>query len=47
MGGYLYLFVRGVRPDWRNDARAAGVHVGRPERSLVEALDRLMAGVPA
>lgn len=47
VGGYLYLFVRGVRPGWRNGAQPAGVHVGRPERSLVEALDRLMAGGPA
>jgi exodeoxyribonuclease V beta subunit len=47
IGGYLYLFVRGVRPAWRNGAEAAGVHAQRPERALVEALDRLMAGVAA
>ena len=44
VGGYLYLFVRGVRPDWRHGNQAAGVHAGRPERALVDALDRLMSG---
>lgn len=47
LGGYLYLFVRGVRPDWRHGTQAAGVHAGRPERALVDALDRLMSGGPA
>ncbi|WP_175939944.1 exodeoxyribonuclease V subunit beta [Caballeronia sp. BCC1704] len=46
VGGYLYLFVRGVRPDWRDDDSGApsGVHRGRPPLVLVEALDRLMFG---
>ncbi|SAL19111.1 exodeoxyribonuclease V, beta subunit [Caballeronia peredens] len=44
IGGYLYLFVRGVRPDWRDGERASGVHRGRPPLELVEALDRLMSG---
>jgi len=43
-GGYLYLFVRGVRPDWRDGESASGVHRGRPPLALVEALDRLMSG---
>lgn len=47
IGGYLYLFVRGVRPDWREGDRPAGVHVGRPSRALIDALDRLMQGVAA
>lgn len=47
VGGYLYLFVRGVRPGWRNADRPAGVHVGKPSAELVDALDRLMQGVPA
>ncbi|SAK68717.1 exodeoxyribonuclease V, beta subunit [Caballeronia pedi] len=47
IGGYLYLFVRGVRPDWRDGESPAGVHRGRPSRELVEALDRLMSGGPA
>jgi len=47
IGGYLYLFVRGVRPDWRDGDRPAGVHVGKPTKALVEALDRLMQGVAA
>ncbi|WP_277185503.1 exodeoxyribonuclease V subunit beta [Caballeronia sp. BR00000012568055] len=44
IGGYLYLFVRGVRPDWRDGDAASGVHRGRPSLELVEALDALMAG---
>lgn len=44
VGGYLYLFVRGVRPGWRNGEAPSGVHVGRPSKALVEALDRLMSG---
>ncbi|CAH2782002.1 MAG: Exodeoxyribonuclease V beta chain (EC [Candidatus Burkholderia crenata] len=44
VGGYLYLFVRGVRPDWREGDRAAGVHVGKPSLELIEAIDRLMQG---
>ena len=47
IGGYLYLFVRGVRPGWRDGDRPSGVHVGRPSKALVEALDRLMQGVAA
>jgi exodeoxyribonuclease V beta subunit len=45
IGGYLYLFVRGVRPDWRDANGPAGVHVGQPSRELVETLDHLMQGV--
>ncbi|MEK6424121.1 MAG: exodeoxyribonuclease V subunit beta [Burkholderia gladioli] len=44
MAGYLYLFVRGVRPGWFSGAQAAGVHARRPSRELVEALDALMGG---
>jgi exodeoxyribonuclease V beta subunit len=44
IGGYLYLFVRGVRPGWRDGERPSGVHAGRPSLELVEALDRLMSG---
>jgi len=47
IGGYLYLFVRGVRPDWRDGDRPAGVHVGKPSLELIEAIDRLMQGVAA
>ncbi|GAB7535244.1 hypothetical protein BGC_14580 [Burkholderia sp. 3C] len=42
MAGYLYLFVRGVRPGWVSGGQAAGVHARRPSRELVEALDALM-----
>ncbi|MEM5341736.1 exodeoxyribonuclease V subunit beta [Paraburkholderia azotifigens] len=44
IGGYLYLFVRGVRPDWRDDSHAAGVLAGRPDFALIVALDALMDG---
>ncbi|AJK45594.1 exodeoxyribonuclease V subunit beta [Burkholderia plantarii] len=42
MAGYLYLFVRGVRPDWRSGGAPAGVHAKRASRELVDALDALM-----
>lgn len=44
IGGYLYVFLRGARPDWRDGAQPAGVHRRKPARSLVEALDRLTGG---
>lgn len=43
-GGVLYLFVRGVRPDWQGGEGAAGVFHHRAGRAVVEALDRLLAG---
>lgn len=43
VGGALYLFVRGVRPNWRNDdGTPAGVFFDRPDRSVIEAIDRLL-----
>lgn len=47
IGGYLYLFVRGVRPDWADGPAPAGVHVGKPSLALIEAIDTLMLGVAA
>jgi exodeoxyribonuclease V beta subunit len=44
MGGYLYLFVRGVRPGWGDPSHMAGVHARRPDYALVTALDALMDG---
>ncbi|MGF6569539.1 exodeoxyribonuclease V beta subunit [Paraburkholderia sp. GAS333] len=44
IGGYLYLFVRGVRPDWRDAGEAAGVHRRRPAFELVALLDAAMIG---
>ncbi|WP_179404789.1 exodeoxyribonuclease V subunit beta [Burkholderia guangdongensis] len=44
IAGYLYLFVRGVRPGWKRGAQPAGVHARRPARGLVDALDRMMEG---
>ncbi|KVM79514.1 exodeoxyribonuclease V subunit beta [Burkholderia ubonensis] len=44
VAGYLYLFVRGVRPGWRSGGAPAGVHARRPARELVDALDRMMEG---
>jgi exodeoxyribonuclease V beta subunit len=43
-GGYLYLFVRGVRPGWRNDDSPAGVHARRADFELVALLDAAMIG---
>ncbi|WP_153100636.1 exodeoxyribonuclease V subunit beta [Paraburkholderia hayleyella] len=44
IGGYLYLFVRGVRPAWRHAGTAAGVHARCPDAVLVNWLDQLMEG---
>jgi exodeoxyribonuclease V beta subunit len=44
-GGVLYLFVRGVRPDWTlADGTAAGVHAQRPTLPLLDALSALLDG---
>lgn len=43
IGGYSYLFVRGVRPAWCDGAVPAGVHARKPSRELIEALDALMS----
>ena len=43
VGGVLYLFVRGVRPDWLDDqGQPCGVYAHRPTRQTVEALSALM-----
>jgi exodeoxyribonuclease V beta subunit len=44
VGGYLYLFVRGVRPDWRDADGAAGVLRRRAPFELVALLDAAMIG---
>ncbi|HTH74283.1 MAG TPA: exodeoxyribonuclease V subunit beta [Trinickia sp.] len=44
IGGYAYLFVRGVRPAWRDGTAPCGVHVRRPARELIDALDAAMNG---
>jgi exodeoxyribonuclease V beta subunit len=44
IGGYLYLFVRGVRPHWRSADGPAGVHMRRPAFELVALLDAAMIG---
>jgi exodeoxyribonuclease V beta subunit len=47
MGGSLYLFVRGVRPDWASAHLAGedvpGVFFDKPSRDMVDALDELFA----
>ncbi len=41
-GGYYYLFVRGVRPGWRDaEGHATGVVHVRPDEALIVALDAL------
>ncbi|MDR0716300.1 MAG: exodeoxyribonuclease V subunit beta [Azoarcus sp.] len=42
-GGALYLFVRGVRPDWRIDDAPAGVFLHRATAQAVASLDTLLA----
>jgi exodeoxyribonuclease V beta subunit len=43
-GGVFYLFVRGVRPEWRSaDGTATGVHFHRPEAATLARLDALLA----
>ena len=47
-GGVLYLFVRGVRPDWVNaDGTPAGVFHHRPTAATLARLDALFAQEPA
>lgn len=44
VGGTFYLFVRGVRPDWRVDGAAAGVFHHHASKAAIESLDALLAG---
>ena len=42
-GGVLYLFIRGVRPQWKNlDGTANGVFQHRPAQATLQQLDRLL-----
>jgi exodeoxyribonuclease V beta subunit len=46
-GGVFYLFVRGVRPNWRNaDGTPAGVFHNRPSAATLARLDALFADEP-
>jgi exodeoxyribonuclease V beta subunit len=46
-GGVLYLFVRGVRPNWCNtDGMPAGVYRHRPEESVIARLNTLLESPP-
>jgi exodeoxyribonuclease V beta subunit len=46
-GGVLYLFVRGVRPDWRNDdGSATGIYFHRPAAATLARLEALFAPAP-
>ncbi len=43
IGGALYLFVRGLRPAWRDaDGKPTGVYFRRPTRADIESLDALI-----
>ncbi len=47
-GGVLYLFVRGVRPDWTlSDGRPAGVHWMQPTPAMLQQLSALLDGAKA
>jgi len=42
-GGVLYLFVRGVRPTWKNaDGASAGVFRHRPEAAMIQRFNALL-----
>ena len=42
-GGAVYLFVRGVRPGWRNaDGSPAGLHFHRPSAATIQRLSALL-----
>ncbi len=46
-GGVIYLFVRGVRPDWLGtDGKPAGTLVERPDTATIESLDALLSNTP-
>ncbi len=46
LGGAMVLFVRGVRPGWRNaDGSPAGVWAYRPSVALIERLSALFDAV--
>ena len=43
-GGALYLFIRGVRPDWKTaEGKSTGVHFHRPEEATLARLEALLA----
>ncbi|MCL6271837.1 exodeoxyribonuclease V subunit beta [Sansalvadorimonas sp. 2012CJ34-2] len=41
IGGIFYIFLRGIQPD---NPERTGVYAHKPERELIEAMDRLFAG---
>ncbi|MBX3667266.1 MAG: exodeoxyribonuclease V subunit beta [Rhodocyclaceae bacterium] len=44
-GGVFYLFVRGVRPHWKDGAgRPLGVYAHRPDAQALASLDQLLTG---
>lgn len=45
-GGVIYLFLRGVRPDWKTaDGDASGVYFHKPDSAIVEQLDCLFSRI--
>ena len=48
LGGAVYLFVRGVRPDWRDaDGAPTGVFFHRPTAAMIARLSALFDDVQA
>ncbi|MDR1462242.1 MAG: UvrD-helicase domain-containing protein [Azoarcus sp.] len=43
-GGVFYLFVRGLRPNWRVDGEQTGVFRHRAAKAAIESLDALLSG---
>ena len=46
-GGILYLFVRGVRPNWEKDGITRGVYFHRPDEQAIRRLEALITVQPA
>lgn len=44
IGGYLYLFIRGMRVAWCSTGSTAGVHMRHPDAALIASLDALIEG---
>ncbi len=42
-GGYLYIFVRGMRPTWKYDEQVCGVYADTPHPNFIEALDQALS----
>ncbi|MDU0810230.1 MAG: exodeoxyribonuclease V subunit beta [Burkholderia sp.] len=44
IAGYMYLFIRGIRPSWKSKNKLSGIYTRRPARKLIYELDRIIGG---